>query len=87
MIWELRHEHNNTLLIDISGLPRSTYYYHVKRRAESDKYSVIKEQITAIYAENKGRYGYRRITAELHNRGCIINHKTVQRLIVTARAI
>ena len=28
-----------------------------------------------------GRYGYRRITMELWNRGYIINHKTVQRLM------
>ena len=28
-----------------------------------------------------GRYGYRRITMELRNRGYIINHKTVQRLM------
>jgi transposase InsO family protein len=47
----------------------------------SDKYSEIKGQITSIYAENKGRYGYRRITSELHNRGYVINHKTVQRLM------
>lgn len=46
-----------------------------------DKYKEIKEQITSIYHENKGRYGYRRITLELHNRGFIINHKTVIRLM------
>lgn len=39
------------------------------------------DEITAIYHENKGRYGYRRITEELHDRGYIINHKTVQRLM------
>ena len=48
---------------------------------EPDKYEEIKEQITTIYHENKGRYGYRRITLELHNRGFIINHKTVSRLM------
>lgn len=80
MIWELRHEHKVSLLIEVSGLPRSTYYYS-KRRTITDKYSAIKEQITVIYKENKGRYGYRRITNELHNRGYIINHKTVQRLM------
>jgi transposase InsO family protein len=47
----------------------------------SDKYSTVKEQITGIYHENRGRYGYRRITLELHNQGQIINHKTVQRLM------
>ena len=40
-----------------------------------------KEEITAIYHENQGRYGYRRITLELRNRGHVINHKTVQRLM------
>ena len=46
-----------------------------------DKYKTVKEEITAIYHENKGRYGYRRITAELHNRNLPLNHKTVQRLM------
>ena len=47
----------------------------------ADKYEVAKTEITAIYHENKGRYGYRRITTALHNRGIHLNHKTVQRLI------
>jgi len=81
VIWELRHAHKISLLIEISGLPRSTYYYYTKQRKTADKYSEIKEQITAIHNENKGRYGYRRITAELHNRAYVINHKTVQRLM------
>lgn len=81
MIWELRHKHKISLLIQVSGLPRSTYYYYAKLRMTSDKYHEIKEQITSIYTENKGRYGYRRIASELHNRGYVINHKTVQRLM------
>ena len=81
MIWELRHEHKISLLLEISGLPRSTYYYYAKRRKAVDKYSEIKEQITTIYHENKGRFGYRRITLVLHNKGFCINHKTVERLM------
>ena len=81
MIWELRHTHKISLLIEVSGLPRSTYYYYAKRRTRTDKYSEMKEQITAIFVENRGRFGYRRITLELHNRGYSINHKTVQRLM------
>ena len=46
----------------------------------ADKYEAVKAEIVAIYHENKGRYGYRRITAELHNRNIPLNHKTVQRL-------
>lgn len=46
-----------------------------------DKYAKIKEEIRLIYHQNQGRYGYRRITLELHNRGYHINHKTVQGLM------
>lgn len=46
-----------------------------------DKYETAKAEITAIYRENKGRYGYRRITMELNRRGIHLNHKTVQRLM------
>ena len=81
MIWELRHEFKVSLLIEVAGIPRSTYYYHIKHRTDEDKYKEIKEEITNIFAENKGRYGYRRITKELSNRNYVINHKTVQRLM------
>ena len=47
----------------------------------ADKYKAVKAEITAIYHENKERYGYRRITAELHKRNFLLNHKTVQRLM------
>ena len=46
-----------------------------------DKYGIEKEEIIAIYHENQGRYGYRRITLEMRNRGYVINHKTVSRLM------
>jgi transposase InsO family protein len=37
--------------------------------------------IKSIYHRHKGRYGYRRITDELNNKGTVINHKTVLRLM------
>ncbi len=46
-----------------------------------DKYADEKAEITAIYHENRGRYGYRRITSELNRRNLHLNHKTVQRLM------
>ena len=69
------------MLLDIAQLPRATYYYHIKRQARLDKYAKVKAAITAIYHENKGRYGYRRITGELRGQGFGVNHKTVQRLM------
>ena len=46
-----------------------------------DKYREVKAEIILIYHDNKGQYGYCRITMELHNRGFSCNHKTVQRLM------
>ncbi len=70
-----------TALLEIAKIPRSTYYYYLKQSKKADKYAVIKSEITVIFNENQGRYGYRRITMELHNRGYVINHKTVQSLM------
>ena len=81
VIQELRQRYPLALVLEIAQLPRSTYYYHSKRQSAGDKYAYAREQIAEIYHENKGRYGYRRITDELHNRGILLNHKTVQRLM------
>ena len=62
-------------------MARSVCYYHLKRLKTKDKYVIEKENIKSIFHEHKGRYGYRRVTAEMRNRGFIINHKTVQRLM------
>ena len=62
-------------------MARSTFYYYLKRMKQPDKYRELKDVIKQIFSENKGRYGYRRITMELHNRGYRVNHKTVQKLM------
>ena len=62
-------------------MARSKFYYHIKRMKTKEKYVLEKEEIKNIFHEHKGRYGYRRITAEMRNRNYIINHKTVQRLM------
>ena len=81
VVQKLRKRHSLDILLSIAQLPRATFYYHLKRMDRTDKYEAAKAEITAIYHENKGRYGYRRITTELHNRKYSLNHKTVQRLM------
>ena len=81
MIQELRREHNLAILLEIAQLPKATFYYHRKNQDKQDKYTHAKAEITAIFHENKGRYGYRRVADELRNRGFSLNHKTVQRLM------
>ena len=81
VVTELRQKYKLTSLLKLANMPRSTYYYWLKALKKEDKYKDIKEEINNIFVENKGRYGYRRITLELKNRGYKINHKTVQRLM------
>ena len=38
-------------------------------------------RIRKLFAANKGRYGFRRIVAELRNQGVVANHKKVRRLM------
>ena len=78
---ELRHKYDLKMLLNHTNMARSSFYYHQKRSNLSDKYNTIKELIKSIYHRHKGRYGYRRITDELLNKGIIINHKTVFRLM------
>ncbi|WP_243144661.1 IS3 family transposase [Defluviitalea raffinosedens] len=81
VISELRQKYPLEALLKLAGVARSTYYYYLKRAQRPDKYRIEKDEITAIYHEHQGRYGYRRITLEMRNRGYVINHKTVQRLM------
>lgn len=62
-------------------MARSVFYYHLTGLKNADKYASEKEVIKFIFHEHKGRYGYRRVTAEMRNRAFTINHKTVKRLM------
>jgi len=66
---ELRQELDLELLLDQTNMARSSFYYHKKQSKLPDKYKEIKELIKSIYQKHKGRYGYRRITDELYNKG------------------
>ena len=63
-------------------MARATYYYHTKRLSKPDGYDDVRAAIRKIYDCHKGRYGYRRITSQLRNEGILLNHKTVQKLMV-----
>ena len=69
------------ILLKAIKLARSTYYYHLKQLEKPDKDQELKAEIQSIFIEHKGNYGYRRIHLELRNRGYLVNHKRVQRLM------
>ena len=65
IVIELRQQHSLAGLLQAAGLSRSTFYYQQKVLQLADQYADVKERIGVIYAQHKGRYGYRRITAML----------------------
>ena len=60
------------------SLARSTYYYRPHNRAKDE--DALKHRIEAICDEFP-RYGYRRVTAQLHHEGWRVNHKRVARIM------
>ena len=78
---ELKEGHTLTRLLKAADLSRSTFYYQARAQQAEDRHAGLKTRIRAVYEHHKGRYGYRRITAALHQAGETVNHKTVQRLM------
>lgn len=78
---ELRHKYDLELLLNCMNMVRSSYYYYEKRSLLNDKYQEVKVLIKQIYNHHKGRLGYRRITILIRQKGIVINHKTVLRLM------
>ena len=86
----IHNAHSDDLALPISHsclaleISRSGYYKWLKQPemifSENREYSDLKNQIQGIALEFPF-YGYRRITAELQNRGYVVNHKCVLRLM------
>ena len=63
-------------------MSKSTYYFELTKVDLVDKRNTeLKDEIQKIFTEHKGRYGVRRVYRELLNRGFVVNHKRVQRLM------
>jgi len=60
----------------VLGQQRSTQR-HIRKIPDDEEKLV--DRIVSL-AEQYGRYGYRRITAMLHNEGWLVNHKRVERI-------
>lgn len=56
-------------------------YYQWRSRKEDAEEKSLRDLIERIYREHKGRYGYRRITAEIRRSGIIVNAKRVYRIM------
>jgi transposase InsO family protein len=60
---------------------RRSFYRSLKERQPAEEEMEVRSAIQQIALEHRRRYGYRRITAELHRRGMQVNHKRVVRIM------
>ncbi|MFC9091049.1 IS3 family transposase [Nocardiopsis dassonvillei] len=77
----LKAEHRLEVLLKVSGLARSTFFYHQARLELPDPRAALKADITRLFEANKGRYGHRRIHGRLLAQGHKVAKKTVLKLM------
>lgn len=78
----LQTAHRLPCLLYAARLSRSTYYYHVTHPAhDTERYADAVSAMKVISQRNAQRYGYRRMTRALRDKGFVLNHKTVRRLM------
>ncbi len=88
-MYELRQDNSYPLLqlLKIAKVAKSTYYDNIHAMKREDKDKWLKAKILSIYNENKGIYGYRRITIAMNADKEVtakygkVNHKRVKRLM------
>lgn len=69
------------VLLQVTGLARSTFFYHQARRLAPDPRQQLKTAITEVFETNHGRYGHRRIHTVLTRQGWTVAKKTVLKLM------
>ena len=80
-VQKLRQSYPAEILLLIAQMPRAGFCYHPKRMENVDKCAVVKKEMTAVYRENRGRHGDRRIAAGLRDCNFPLDHKAVRRLM------
>jgi putative transposase len=64
----------------LASVSRAGYYRHWRVSAPRQEETTVRDAVQRVAVTNR-RYGYRRIAAELHRDGLVVNHKRVLRLM------
>jgi transposase InsO family protein len=68
-------------MCQLAQVSRAGFYRSLQEQAPVEEEMEVRSTIQQIVLEHRGRYGYRRVTAELRRRGLLVNHKRVARLM------
>lgn len=65
----------------LARVSRAGFYRWLGATAPGEEEMEVRAAIHEVVLEHRGRYGYRRVSEELHRRGMVVNHKRVARLM------
>lgn len=65
----------------LAGVSRAGFYRYLRAEDPWGEEMDVRSEVQRVALEHRGRYGYRRITAELRRLGLPVNHKRVARLL------
>jgi transposase InsO family protein len=89
-IYEVIHswtQEQGTLTVErkcyLAGVSRAGYYRSLVEKEPDEAEMAMRATLQEIVLAHHRRYGYRRVTAELHRRGIVVNHKRVLRMMRT----
>ncbi|PYU77781.1 MAG: hypothetical protein DMG50_29735, partial [Acidobacteria bacterium] len=68
-------------MCQLGQVSRAGFYRYFQARAPIEESMTMRSAIQEIALQHRLRYGYRRITAELGQRGMKVNHKRVARMM------
>jgi putative transposase len=68
-------------MCQLASASRRSFYRSLKEWQPTEEEMEVRSVIQTVALEHRRRYGYRRITAELHRRGMQVNHKRVARIM------
>jgi putative transposase len=76
-ILDLKAAHPLSVLLEVAGVARSTFFYHQERLKRPDPHADLNAAIQSAFARAKGRYGYRRVHREMVKAGWRVAKKTI----------
>ncbi len=68
-------------MCQLAQVSRAGFYRSLQEGLPVEEEMEVRSTIQQIVLEQRRRYGYRRVTAELRRRGLLVNHKRVSRLM------
>lgn len=82
IVTELEQRYPTKSILEVVGLPASTFYYHRSRANVPDRYASVRPLIQDVFDSSYRSYGYRRMQAVLlAQHGIYMSGKTVLKLM------